>query len=364
MKILNARTGQPQSIPFNLGEAGRARRLEEVKISNRPGQEPEGPESVGFFVFGQEQKHVILTKNSNQAGVLVRINTNHSYTRGANEGKVELKGGKATLLTKGYFADGDAGGLGSQSDELWHVEEPTLFLVHLSGGAYKGAGWRYLIVTEKFNVFMFTRDELAQLIATDENPEVSKALRPFAVKGNVHADIRAAYEFAEKMEDVVIDALAPAIQHFVKSWKPLAEIVTNWGLAIPAVMGGTVTGVEGVHSNTLVPGPKALLAVTIGPGGGKRYGYDLVWEDGVTRLKSEKNGKYTAEDILATVDDANWQLAWINKKDGEVTAYCIADAGGVHTYYIEGRQEVRTENWEGMGAIPMSLEALKSTFGM
>ena len=52
MKIIDARTGKLQEIPFSLGESGRGRWLEEVKISNRPRQEPSGPHDVGYFTFG------------------------------------------------------------------------------------------------------------------------------------------------------------------------------------------------------------------------------------------------------------------------------------------------------------------------
>lgn len=168
MRVIDARTGRLQPIPFSLGERGRGRWLEEVKISNRPGQEPSGPEDVGYFLFGNEQKHCILTKsNPNQRGLLLRINTYGTYTRGTT-GSVDLKGGNAKLLVSGRYAFGDAGRLGGGADELWHVESPSVFVVYICGGEYKGYGHRYLVVTKSFRVVMMKREELCQLIATDE----------------------------------------------------------------------------------------------------------------------------------------------------------------------------------------------------
>ena len=54
MKVIDMHN-RPQEIPFSLGESGRGRWLEEVRITNRSGKEPTGPEDVGYFLFGEER---------------------------------------------------------------------------------------------------------------------------------------------------------------------------------------------------------------------------------------------------------------------------------------------------------------------
>ncbi len=358
MKIINARTGESQNIPFNLGEKGRGRWLEEVKCSNRPGQEPTGPEDVSFFTFGQERKHVILTNRDEKRGVLVRINTAGVYTKGSC-GAVTLKGGKATMLAEGTWAEGDAGRVANGPDQLWHVEGPALFVVTLQGGEYKGMGHRYLIVTKSLGTVMIKRADLCQLIATDEKPEVAEVAKMFV--SELHEDVQQALRLAEQLEEQM-DAPQADVTHFASEWRSIEEVVKGYGLAIPAAMGDKVKGVGGVQAGTILPGIKSLAAIEIGPSGGKRYRFEEVSETGVSRVKEVSERPYTRKSVLAIVEEANWHSAWIEYKDGEATAYAIANAGGVHRFTPnpEWGDAIQTQAWAGItGVTPTETEFRK-----
>ena len=83
MKILNAKTGQLEQIPLNLGESGRGRWLEEVRLSNRAGC-PVTPDNVRYrLIPAGERNHVILCAphevREEQRGILLRISTAGAY---------------------------------------------------------------------------------------------------------------------------------------------------------------------------------------------------------------------------------------------------------------------------------------------
>ena len=280
MRIINARTGNLETIPLTLGESGRGRWLEEVRVSNRPGQGPSGPEDVSFFTFGQEPKHVILTKGDSKRGVLVRINTAGVYTKGSC-GSVALKGGKAILLVEGVWAEGGAGRVANGPDQLWHVEGPALFVVTLQGGEHKGMGHRYLIITKSFQAVMVKRAELCQLIATDENPEVAEVARMF--QSELHEDVQQALRLAEELEEQ--ETPKADVVHYSDEYRSIEDVVRGFGLAIPATMGDKLKGVSGVQSGTLLPGSKAMVALEIGPGGGRRHQFKEVSEAGLARVR-------------------------------------------------------------------------------
>ncbi|MFC1613495.1 hypothetical protein ACFL23_04140 [Patescibacteria group bacterium] len=359
MKVINARTGNLQEIPFSLGEEGRGRRLEEVKISNRPGQIPSGPDDVGYFVFGQERKHVILTKSkAEQLGILLRVSTYGTYTRNT-KGSVTHKGGDAKLLTKGEYAFGQAGGIGSGTDELWHVESPSIFIVNICGGSYKGFGHRYLIVTRSFRTVMIKRDALCQLIATDEDPEVTEVVRQYS--DQLHEDIQQALKVAGQLEEQM-DAPQTEVIHHYTQYKSIENAVKDFGFAIPAVMGDKVNGVSGVQARTLLPGDQSLVFIFIGPGGGKRYGFETISTTGLSSLKERCERPCTQKTLLSIVEETNWHLAWTEYKDGKITAYVIADKGGIHKLY--SNDDIHTESWSGITASSPSLESMKKIFNL
>lgn len=356
MKIIDARTGQLQPIPFALGEAGRGRHLEEVRTSNRPGQEPAGPEDVSFFTFGSGS-HVILTcSDGAKRGLLLRINTAGAYTRDSG-GRVMLRGGKATLLTSGTWAEGDAGRIGSGPDDLWHVEGPCVFAVLIQGGESKGGGHRYLIVTSSLRTLMIQRDALCQMIATDGDPAITDVVRAHAAE--LHEDVQAALRLADRLEDLE-PAATVAVQHFV-SEATIADAVGAFGIAIPATMGTEVSGVAGVEASTLVPGSKELLSLSVGPGGGKRYSYTVQEERGIAQLARRCDRPYTRASILALVEDPAWRVRWTDSRDGQPTSYVVADSGGVHTYTLAW-ERADTAPWPGREARPLSSAQILALF--
>lgn len=366
MKIINA-CGHLQEIPFALGERGRGRWFEEVKISNRPGQEPSGPEDVGYFTFGKEKKHVILTKADGKRGILLRVSTAGAYTKGSC-GSVALKGGKATLLAEGTWAEGIAGYVANGPDQLWHVEEPSVFVVVLQGGEHKGYGHRYLIVTRSFKTVMIKRAELCQLIATDENPEVTEVARQFADR--LHEDVQLAIKVSDELEQAMDSPAAiTAVVHFSSRYGTVEETVKSWDLAIPVAMSGKIGGISGVQAGTLMPGDKQLVIFSIGPSGGKRYRFEEVSESGLVRLKERYERPYTRKSVLAMAESPDWHSAWTEYKDGAITAYVLTDAGGEHRFYPEdqylvGQKFLQTTAWPGHEAVTADWLKFCDVFGL
>jgi len=357
MRIVNAANGQLQPIPFNLGESGRGRWFEEVKVSNRSGQEPSGPEDVSYFTFGQDRRHVILTKGDDKRGILLRISTAGTYTRGSC-GRIALKGGTATKLTSGQWAEGNAGNVANGPDELWHVEGPALFVVVLQGGESKGYGHRYLIVTKSLRTVMIKRTELCQLIATDDDPEVAEVVR--MCQGDLHEDVQQALHLADELEQM--DSVQVDVTHLTSEWLTIEEVVKSFGLAIPSAMGEKVTGISNIQSGTLVPGDKALVAFEVGPGGGKRYRFEEVSEAGIVRVKEVCERPYTGKSVLGIIQEDNWYSAWIEFKDGTIMAYTIADSGGVHRLSDSG--QISTQVWAGVTATAPNEAAFKEVFSL
>lgn len=365
MKIIDSRTGNLQAIPFALGETGRGRHFEVVQVSNRPGQVPSGPDDVSYFQHGVgDRQHVILTSADGRRGILLRINTVGTYTQGSC-GSIDLLAGQAKLVAAGQWAEGGAGRSANGPDQLWHVEGPSLWDVVLQGGAHKGYGHRYLIVTRSLRVTMVTADALAQTIATDSDPEVTEVVRehrgvlglkvqeaasPFATTARADrcASILAAIDLADRLEEAV-PATSGAVTHFAS--RPVVAAVQSYGIAIPVVMDVVLGGVSGVEAGTLVPGACALVDLRIGPGGGKRYSYETVAERGLTMLAQRRERPYTSESRLCRVDDPAWMIAWTSSRDGVVTMHVIADAGGCHTVWADGDRH--TDPWDGCAAGPM-----------
>lgn len=354
MRIINVREGRLQAIPFSLGEAGRGRWYEEVKVSNRPGQTPTGAEDVGYFVFGEDRKHVILTKaNPAQRGVLLRIDTRGTYTRGTS-GSVKLLGGTAKQLTFGEYAYGDAGRIGGGTDELWHAEGPAIFAVVICGGSHKGYGHRYLVVTESFGTRLITRESLCQQIATDEEPEVASVARQF--KDALHDDVKVAIKLADELEDSEIPVASVA--HF--GHKPMAHAVMDHGFVVPASLRLTddaIGGVSGIQAGTLVPGDKALVAFSVGRMGGKRYGVKIEAEVGLTRLHVSQDYRGNEDEVLALVEQRDWRVVLRHFKDG--VDYCVVqyDAGGEHRCDPTGKV-YQTIPWLGRESVtPTALPA-------
>lgn len=369
MKIIDARTGSVMAVvAFKLGEDGRGRHLEEVRIDSRT---PPIGEEVGYKKFGGDATkghlpHIVLTtQDPNQKGILLRINTRGCYTKGSC-GAIALKGGDAELLTQGHWAEGAAGAVANGPDALWHVRGPSVFGVILQGGERKGMGHRYLIITKNFRVVMVGRDALCQMIATDENPEVVETVRQFSE--SLSEEVKDALRVADELEEAA-EAPAVTVQHFVNEHTNLIDTLKRWNIAVPVAFDGVIGGVSGVQSGTLIPGSKQLLVMSIGPGGGRRYGYTVLVEEGITRLASEKNHKGTTDDVLAVVESPSWQIAWEERKDGETVARRLVNAGGLHRYNPNpdptwAEEVVETTPWPGHEAVSPTASEMGKIFGV
>jgi hypothetical protein len=364
MKVISVSAwdcGGLQAIPFVLGERGRGRWEERVEVSNRPGQTPSGPEDVGFLAFGQG-KHIILVKaNPAQRGVLMRVNTKGTYTRNSF-GRVKLEGGEAHLLAKGTFAQGEAGNVGGATDELWHVESPALFTVHIEGGDRKELGKRLLIVTRSFRVVMMRPADLCHLIATDNDPEVSEVCRTY--RQTLPEDVQASLELAERLDAEFDASPAEKIHHLSTDYKPIERAVQDARLGIPPAWRGEIRGVSGVENGILMPGNKALVALQIGIGGGRQYTTQVAKEAGITRLDDSKAGD--AWGALALIDDPSWVVAWADFKNGEAIGYSIANGTGVHRYALghNGWLDPQTTPWVGVEPITPGVREFRAMFGL
>jgi len=328
MKLINARTGKLEQIPFFLGEEGRYRRHEEVKVSNRPGQAPIDASEVGFFTHGAERKHVVLTKpQPGQRGVLLRINTEGCYTKGS-QGSVTLCGGDAALLTEGTFLYGGVGNSGGGVDQLWHAKGPALFSVYLTGGAGKGYGQRYVFVTKTFSVKIYKLEDLCQVIATDDAPEVTEVAWQYV--NQLPEDVQSALALAAYLETV--EPSQVIAQHY--GLRPMLEIVEEYNLAVPhaLIVDGQLSGLGAVENGTLTPGNYSLLEFRHGPLGGKRYRAEI--QEPAIYVKIATRGANT----LALVKEG-FEVIVNHFKDGEPYTTAMYNARGEHWSKTGGTEE-------------------------
>ncbi|HLD17875.1 MAG TPA: hypothetical protein VJB99_02250, partial [Patescibacteria group bacterium] len=211
------------------------------------------------------------------------------------------------------------------------------------------------------------------LIATDEDPELTETVRQFSEK--LHEDVQLSLRTADELEAAMDQQVSSTpVVHFHPQYGTMEETVRRYGIAIPAAMQGKVGGVSGVQSGTLMPGSKALVVLSIGPSGGKRYNFHEVSENGLTRLKEECERPYTRKDVLAIVDAPDWHSAWTESKDSEITSYVLANAGGIHRYYrpIEEYDgygartyiNISTTAWSGLNPVTPSEEEICRVFGL
>jgi hypothetical protein len=329
MKIINVRTQKLQPIPFALGEGGRARRY--VPVTPHPTNPPQDAAHVGVYVL-PEHAGVMLVQND-APGLLLRINTKGVYTRGS-DGSIELRYGKATCLAEGYWAAGDAGGLGSGPDALWQVESPdALFAVRIQGGVSKGYGWFYAIVADGDLVAFDKKEEIARVIALDDMPAVTRVVRAAIAAGASHPALwDEALAIAEKIEKM--DNEPPArVQHFFFDGDSLDSVCERFGIVVPPSFYRD-DGVDRIAAGTLVPGDKALASFAVGPGGGKRYRWRTICRHNLTLVDQQPGNRCV---LLFLVDhpQEDWYYTWEEFKDGQHLAYGLANKTGVHRWYSD-----------------------------
>jgi hypothetical protein len=305
--------GKPQSYPFVLGERGRGRYAEEVRVD---GRRPPTGESVGFATFTVGgHTHAVITCDTRQAGILVRLDTKWAYAR-QSYGVIARVCGPADKLASGSYAYGDAGGIGGGPDELWHVRGPTLFRVYLSGGERKGGGARYVLADAR-RVTCFRADALAQIIATDDDPWVANVLR--SLDGQLPEDLTEAVAAGAHLEAAVEAAAhAPSVPHYIW-YGTVANAAATAKLAIPV---GHTGGFDTPRAGALAPGSKSLVSIIIGPGGGKRYSYEILEISGLEVLHQEPertSGNHCSIERLVALAAGDFLVRWREAKDGEWT---------------------------------------------
>jgi hypothetical protein len=323
MKIFD-RSGRLQSFPFALGEQGRGRVYEEVRVDSR---RPPTSDDVGYSTFAAgSRSHCVLTAPTGQTGLLLRVSTEGTYTRGTG-GEARVVCGSVTELARGEWAWGDAGGIGGGPDVLYHVDGQAIFSVLLAGGEGKGFGRRFIFVDAmRGYVRMVGKRELAQDIATDEDPILSDILRA-CPEDRLTPTLREALTAARELE-AAAEAPATIVQHRIS--RPLADVAEGLGLRLPpGHTGGLARGsVDGV----LVAGPRALVSLTVGPGGGKRYSYEVTEVTGLDvlerRPRRTSGNHCSLEDVAGLATSPDWRVRWSEHKDGELTGeYEASEAG-------------------------------------
>jgi hypothetical protein len=318
MKVYT-RNGDLQSFPFALGEKGRGRTFEEVRLDKR---NPPTGDDVGYTTFtAGGRQHCVLTAPRGQRGLLLRVDTEGCYTKGSC-GSCSVIAGDATVLASGSWAYGIAGRCGSGSDRLYHVPDAAIFSVRISGGEHKGWGPRYIFVDGARDYVRCLRpQEAVQDLVTDEDPRLTELCRRFAAQ--LPEDLSEALAMADQLEDAPApDASSAEVKHYVGYGHSL-EGLEEMGIRIPPQhTGGLTRGPEGC----LIPGEQSLVMLSVGPGGGKRYGYDVRELDGLDVLYREREHRSAREIIVALTVDPQWRVEWTNRKDGEDTETCVASA--------------------------------------
>lgn len=342
MKIINAQTGQLETIPLVLGEAGRGHWRENVDVARQSDRAPQGADAVGYFTIQvptdprtgkrpshSPEQHIVLTRPvPGQSGLLVRINTAGCYTRGSH-GAITLHWGSAEELTRGTWAHGDAGRLCDGPDAIWHVRGPALFSVVLAGGTGKGYGRRYLVVTPELRTSFWKPTDLVRVLATGEDVAIARVCRDALAAQALPETLAEALATMDAIESA--DPPAPA-QHF---WRYGALVYHLPGLAVPA--GWTQEqGVSGIRSGMLVPGDGTLVCYGIDSGGGKRWSLRDFGTRGLTEI---------ADDVYL-VSAPDWAITGTQYKDGEPDTTYWADATGI--YYCPPNEFTSfVQSWEG-----------------
>lgn len=160
-----------------LGEKGRGRRYEKVALHKKA--PPEIHERGGVKIIeschpvrfktkgGDRTFYVLAGEKRPDNRVLVRINTQCTYTRGT-EGRWKIVDGKSEELAKGWGAHGDAGRIGSWGDGLVLMHPGSVVKVTPEGG-YKCSEYALMYPRSGAEpVAMPWEEYLAQEAATGE----------------------------------------------------------------------------------------------------------------------------------------------------------------------------------------------------
>lgn len=124
-----------------LGEQGRGRWLERVKLDNRnppsivlrDGKSIVLDAGVAEFTAGENKRYVLTASKPNDDRILADINSDGTYTRGSR-GDVRPYMGDPVCLARGWRAWGDAGRIGTQHHGLWLLNDGDSVYVEVAGG--------------------------------------------------------------------------------------------------------------------------------------------------------------------------------------------------------------------------------------
>lgn len=348
MKILSlsgksVTTGVPQTLPFTLGETGRGRETVSVQC-----QDPTLTDVEYLTVRGGPV--ILRASTGKQRGVLLRVRTSGAYTK-KSCGEITPMWGKVTTLAAGRWAEGDAGRVAHGPDALLHVEDAAFIRVLLQGGSAKGWGWRCVVVTPAGAVWMGTTPELCGVITSDERPDLTKVVRQMLAEieppaeappeGHWRIMLPAAIQAVDTL-DQDPPAEAAGVDHYFLNEAPnWTDLLKRVGVTLPA--GQTApAGVSEVKAGCLMPGPFSMVVISIGAGGGKRWGYEITREHGIVVVGRDQGRGY--ETVIAIVQDEDWQIAWSEYKDGALTVQYRAQIDGLWSL-IAGETESTLLPW-------------------
>jgi hypothetical protein len=204
------------------------------------------------------------------------------------------------------------------------------------------------------------------MIATEEDPEINQLVEKHREK--LSEEVQSALDLAEKLDELVeAEPIAESVIHYHQGWQSLEEIIEGFDYQLPPGNQSELAGVSKIQSGILLPGDKRLAHFNMGPSGGRRYDWEEVAFEGLEIIKEEDSsrcGNY--KKVLAIVEDENWHASWINYKDGDITAYVMANKDGIHYFNPEGTNETRvyTKPWENIEPKTPTENEMREEFGL
>jgi hypothetical protein len=298
MKYIDTR-GIPITAPIDLGETGRGDDGR-TKVSIRISPQAAACGEYGYTVVGGS---VVLTPpREGQHGVLLPILTHTGYHRHCS-GWSRVVCGSAAPVASGTWADGAAGRIGGGADTLWHITGPVLIEVHYS--ATRGGSERHwwLVADASGYVFHSRLSDLVAKLVLDDEPRLRDIVK--ALEADLPAQIAKALATVEEIEDGVCEA-APAAHYGSLADLELVDLVVT----------DPSRGVGARQGNALPPGERQLAIFWIGPGGGKRYHYDVEEMQGLEVLAEHVPCRSASKLIVAYIASSDWRCRWTNYKDG------------------------------------------------
>lgn len=317
MKYVNT-DGSPVTRDIDLGHS--SHRGDDGRHRKTIRRSPQGKgEDVGYVVIGGS---VVLTApREGQTGILVPILTNTGYHRHCS-GSSSLICGSAEAIASGSWREGAAGRLGGGIDSLWHISGPAIIWIQYSGS--RGPGQHFYLVADGCGVICHKKkDNLIGEIVLDNDPRLRDAMQSLRGKEGFPSWLEGALSTVENIEDEV---------------GTVSEVAHVGDLESLALFDLQVTdptrGVGSLQGNVFEPGTRQLAVVRVGPGGGKRYHYDIEEQFGLEVISEYRPHRSASVVMVAYVLGSGWRVRWTEYKDGEPTGSFVSSSEGI-------RREVR-----------------------